>query len=249
MLLKTIRYKDFNGNEREEDFYFNLTPAEITEMELRAKGGLQEVLGRIIKEQDSEKMIEYFKSIIRSSYGVKSTDGRNFTKSDRAWEEFASTNAYSKLFMELATNDIAASNFIKGIMPSKSEIDEYTKDVKSMPDSNIASFPEVRPAIEPPVKYDEAALNELVEKRTAERLKELSNNVSAMESQALDALVREKVAERMKELSNTSVLESQALNELIGRKVAETTSSMPTDPTTIPNVIASNMGLPGRPDE
>lgn len=248
MLLKTISYKDFNGNEREEDFYFNLTPAEITEMELRAKGGLQEVLGRIIKEQDSEKMIEYFKSIIRSSYGVKSTDGRNFIKNDRAWEEFESTNAYSKLFMELATNDIAASNFIKGIMPSKAEMDEYTKDIKPMTDSNITSFPEVKSAAEAPVKYDEAALNELVEKRTVERLKELSNNVSAMESQALDALVREKVAERMKELSNTSVLESQALSELIEKKLAAN-SPTPPDPTTLPNVIASNMGLPGRPDE
>ena len=32
MLKKTISYVDYNGTKRTEDFYFNLTKAEISEM-------------------------------------------------------------------------------------------------------------------------------------------------------------------------------------------------------------------------
>ena len=40
MLKKTITYTDYNDNERTEDFYFNFSKAELTEMELSTVGGL-----------------------------------------------------------------------------------------------------------------------------------------------------------------------------------------------------------------
>ena len=118
MLKKTIEYKDFNGVDRKEDFYFNLSKAEIMEMEMSKKGGLAEEIQRIISAQDAPAIIEVFKELLLKSYGVKSPDGRRFIKSQELREDFEQTEAYSILFMELATDADAASKFINGIVPS-----------------------------------------------------------------------------------------------------------------------------------
>lgn len=119
MLKKTITYEDFNGNTRTEDFYFNLTQAEVVEMQLSTSGGFDKMLTNIINAQDEPSLIKEFKKIIKASYGVKSSDGRKFIKNDEVFEDFASTEAYAKLFVELATNDEAASEFVNGIMPKQ----------------------------------------------------------------------------------------------------------------------------------
>lgn len=117
MVTKKIKYTDFNGDEREEEFMFNLTPAEIMEMELGTTGGFADSIRKIIVAQDTPQIIEVFKMLILKAYGQKSADGRRFIKSDELVKEFTETNAYSKLFMELATNDEEAAAFINGIMP------------------------------------------------------------------------------------------------------------------------------------
>lgn len=118
MLKKTIKYVDYNGVEREEDFYFNLTKAEISEMELEIPGGMSEMLKRITKAQDTPTLVKIFKDLILRSYGEKSDDGKRFIKSTELREAFSQTEAYSELFMELATNADAASAFVNGIIPS-----------------------------------------------------------------------------------------------------------------------------------
>lgn len=120
MLKKTISYIDYDGNKRTEDFYFNLTKAECMEMELGTTGGLQRMLERIISEQDNKKIVEIFKMIILRAYGEKSPDGKHFYKSPEISSAFSSTEAYSELFMELATDADAASKFIQGIVPEVS---------------------------------------------------------------------------------------------------------------------------------
>ena len=117
MVVEKIKYTDFNGLEREEDFMFNLTEAEITEMELTTDGGLSDSIKKIIAAQDTPEIIKVFKMLLLKSYGEKSADGRRFVKSDKLSEEFSQTNAYSQLFMKLATDDKAAVAFINGIMP------------------------------------------------------------------------------------------------------------------------------------
>ncbi len=119
MIKKTVTYIDFNENERTEDHYFNLTEAELTEMELSLNGGLSQLLEKILQENDHKQIIEYFKKIVLMAYGKKSLDGRQFVKSDEIRQEFASTAAYSEIFMELATDADAASAFVNGIMPRK----------------------------------------------------------------------------------------------------------------------------------
>ena len=119
MLKKTITYTDYNGTTRKEDFYFNLTQAEVTELEVSVEGGLVEQINRIVAAQNGKVIIETFKDIILRAYGEKSPDGRRFIKNQEVRDAFAQTEAYSNLFMELATDAKAASEFVNGIVPPK----------------------------------------------------------------------------------------------------------------------------------
>lgn len=117
MLKKTITYLDYNDVERTEDFYFNLTKAEITEMEMSTTGGLSEKIQNIVQAQDIPEIIKIFKELVLKAYGVKSPDGKRFIKKEELTEAFSQTEAYSQLFMELATDADAAAKFINGITP------------------------------------------------------------------------------------------------------------------------------------
>ena len=118
MIKKTITYKDFNDIERTEDFYFHLMESEILEMEMGVKGGLTEMIKKIIAAQDSPRLIELFKDLVFKAYGEKSADGRQFMKSPELSKAFSETPAYSIIFMELATDDKKASEFVNGIIPA-----------------------------------------------------------------------------------------------------------------------------------
>lgn len=127
MLKKTIKYTDYNDNEREEDFYFNLTKAEVAEMELSINGGLAALIDKITKEADNAAIIELFKDLILRSYGEKSLDGKYFIKNDEVRTAFSQTEAYSELFMELATETNAATEFVNGIIPQMPTGDDTVK--------------------------------------------------------------------------------------------------------------------------
>lgn len=126
MLKKTITFTDYNGVERTEDFYFNLNKAEVMEMEMGTTGGFAEMINGIIAAKDVPALISIFKDMILKAYGQKSPDGRRFIKSKELSEEFSQTEAYVSLYMELATDDEAAANFVNGIMP-KDLVNEVQK--------------------------------------------------------------------------------------------------------------------------
>lgn len=125
MIKKTIAYVDYNGEDREEDFYFNLNKAELLEMNLSRDGGMQQHIENIIKTKDTVKIAEIFKKILRASYGVRSEDGKRFVKFVQdeyghkrfLFDDFEQTPAYEILYMELATDDKAASDFINAVLP------------------------------------------------------------------------------------------------------------------------------------
>lgn len=117
MLKKTITYTDYNGSERTEDFYFNLSKAEVMEMEMSTSGGLAEMITRIVAAQDAPAIIKIFKDLVLKAYGEKSPDGKRFIKSEEIATAFSQTEAYSQLFMELATDADAAAAFVNGIVP------------------------------------------------------------------------------------------------------------------------------------
>lgn len=119
MIKETIKYENFDGVEITEDFYFNLTKAEITEMQLSTAGGFDEMVKKIIAAQDTPALISIFKELILKAYGEKSADGKRFMKKGgELAAAFAETNAYSELFMKLATDSDAAARFINGVVPA-----------------------------------------------------------------------------------------------------------------------------------
>jgi len=127
-------YIDFNGVERTEDFYFNLSKAEIADMELSTTGGIKDMVNKILEAKDQAKLVSLFKDLIRMAYGVKSEDGRNFIKNDKVREDYFSTNAYSDLYMELATNDQFASQFFEAILPvTATDSEPNTDNAKELP--------------------------------------------------------------------------------------------------------------------
>lgn len=118
MIKKTVTYRDYNDVERTEDFFFNLTQAELMEIEMSTSGGLVEMINRIVSAQDAPAIIKIFKELILKAYGIKSPDGKRFEKNDKIRAEFEQTQAYSQIFMELATDADAASKFVNGIIPA-----------------------------------------------------------------------------------------------------------------------------------
>lgn len=128
MFKKTIEYTDYNGEKRKEDFYFNLNKAELMEMQLSQNGGLQNHLMRIIKTKDTPELVKMFKDIILMAYGEKSPDGKKFMKSEEIRRDFECSEAYSELFMELATNSDSAAEFVNALLPSDYRASESDKE-------------------------------------------------------------------------------------------------------------------------
>lgn len=126
MLKKTITYQDYNGNEITEDFYFNLSKAEVTEMELSRTGGLSKYIERIVAAKDVPAIINEFKYLVLKSYGVKSEDGKRFIKSEELSQAFAQTEAYTELFVELVSDAEAAVKFVNGIIPNPKGVENKT---------------------------------------------------------------------------------------------------------------------------
>ena len=117
MLKKTIAYTDFNGEQQEEAFLFNLTRAELVELEMSHQGGLSEAMKKLIETEDGKMIMQTMKDIILRAYGKRSIDGKRFVKTQELRDEFESTEAYSVLFMELVTNAELAAEFVSGLLP------------------------------------------------------------------------------------------------------------------------------------
>ena len=115
MLKKTITYTDYNGNERTEDFYFNLSKAELTEWDFLENGGLVDKFTKISNAKDMAEIYKAFKSVLQKAYGVKSDDGKRFMKSDELFRAFEESEAYSELIMDLLSNEQKALDFVNGL--------------------------------------------------------------------------------------------------------------------------------------
>ena len=135
MLKKTITYTDYDGLERTEEFRFNLTKAELMDMELTTVGTFSKLMQKIIDEKDMVRLAKYFKELILKSYGVKSDDGKRFIKSPELSEAFSQTEAYSELYMELLSNSDYAVKFIQQVMPKDLDQNEV------VPAGNVTVLP------------------------------------------------------------------------------------------------------------
>ena len=129
MLKKTITYTDFNGNERTEDHYFNLLKTEPLKIAMDLPDGVTDAIDkdlednteesakRLVEKLGNKGVMEFIEDLIRRSYGKKSEDGRSFIKKPELTEEFMQSPAYDEFYMEMMTNDVAAANFVTGVLP------------------------------------------------------------------------------------------------------------------------------------
>ena len=117
MYKKTVTYEDYNGDTRTESFYFNFSKAELVTMEASKPGGYSSYLKHIAEEQDPAKLVAIFKELLLGSYGEKSEDGRRFVKSKELTDAFEQHPAFSEIYMELATDSVAAAEFVKKVLP------------------------------------------------------------------------------------------------------------------------------------
>lgn len=129
MIKETVTYTDFNGVERTETFYFHFSKAELLEMEMSVEGGFTERIQRIIDAKDQVTLIKVIKNFVLDAYGVKSPDGKRFQKNDEIRTAFLECPAYSEIFMKLATDDVAAAEFVKGVVPDDMK-EQVAKDLK-----------------------------------------------------------------------------------------------------------------------
>lgn len=118
MVKKTITYTDYDGTERTEDFYFNLTKAELLELQLSMEGGMRAYIERIMASKSQLDLVKLFKDILLLSYGKKSDDGRLFLKNDAIREEFEAHPVYSQIYMELALDAAKAAEFVNSLIPA-----------------------------------------------------------------------------------------------------------------------------------
>lgn len=125
MYKETRTYNDYNGRSRTEDFYFNLTKAEVFELEISYEDGVSEWLETLVKTKNVVELADTFKTILLKAYGRKSADGRMFEKIDKDGHklanDFAQTEAFSDMYMELAFDSEKASKFFNGIFPTFTE--------------------------------------------------------------------------------------------------------------------------------
>lgn len=132
MLKKTITYQDLDGNELTEDFYFNLSKAELTMLRYSETGGLDTFIKNIVATRDGKRLMELFRKLILDSYGERGLDGKRFVKSKEISDAFSQTDAFTNLFMELVTDDEAAANFVIGILPSDMAAQIDVKDLPKL---------------------------------------------------------------------------------------------------------------------
>lgn len=129
MIKETITYVDYNGLERTEDFYFNMSKTELLRMEQDKQGSFSGVLEKFIKAKDQSELFDAIEKFIYKAYGVKSPDGRRFEKDNKLSDAFFQSPAYEVLFDKLSTVPDYAYNFVMGIVPA-----ELSKQATENPD-------------------------------------------------------------------------------------------------------------------
>lgn len=126
MYVKPITYTDYDGVQHTDKFYFNISKAELIEMDASETGGLTKRLQEIVDANETADIFRRVKSIILKAYGRKSPDGKRFIKSPEMSQEFEQTEAYSELIMEFMQNPKSFEEFMRHTLP-KVDVEETTK--------------------------------------------------------------------------------------------------------------------------
>lgn len=160
MLKKTMTYTNLDGQEVTEDFYFNMTKAELIKLQLREGEGFQDYITQVVNAGNGTAIVETFEKLVGLSYGEK-IDGR-FVKKPGAFEAFMSTEAYSDFFYELVTSAKAGAEFINAVMPK--DLVEQANAARPATHRNVFDeqpVQDVAPAQSPETMSDDELLRQL----------------------------------------------------------------------------------------
>ncbi len=133
MVKRKVTYRDFDGEERTDVFYFNLTEAELTEIELEYDGDMSNKLQIMRENRDGRGMFSLITNLILRAYGEKTSDGKRFVKNAEMREAFAASEAYSELLKGLLEDENKLTAFIAAIMPEdiRTKIEENLNEKKA----------------------------------------------------------------------------------------------------------------------
>lgn len=137
MIKKTVNYEDFNGEKVTEDCYFNLSKAELLEMNFEKAGGLDNYAKSIINARDVATMMAIYKELLLKAYGVKTPDGKHFMKNEQIRMEFECSPAYSEIYTELISDEKAAAEFFNGVIPKDLADDPQIKKIINKEGTNV----------------------------------------------------------------------------------------------------------------
>lgn len=136
MFSITKTYTDYNEVEKTETFWFNLNKAELMQLALGPKGGLEGVIEEITRTTDTGRVLDLIKEILLMSYGRKTPDGR-FAKTDDDGHkyalEFEQTAAFDEIYVDLFNDVDSLIAFVNGVVPAKlrDDVSSETAKVKS----------------------------------------------------------------------------------------------------------------------
>lgn len=130
MIKRTINYTDFDGNQRTEDAYFNMTrtellafsfdiPDDVTNAVNANNVDIEAAGAKLLEKLGKSGIFNFVKDLVFKAYGKKSEDGRRFIKSNEFSTEFTQTLAYDEFMIDLFSDDKKATEFINGIIPAE----------------------------------------------------------------------------------------------------------------------------------
>lgn len=147
MIKKTITYTDFNGNERTEELYFNMTKSELAKFALQKMPSdmvegidknadpdsidLEAAGAKMLEKLGGAGYFEFIENLVLAAYGVKSEDGRRFIKDPKVTEEFRQTQAYDDFLIQILNDEAEQTAFINGVIPAEA-LQQATKN-KALP--------------------------------------------------------------------------------------------------------------------
>ncbi len=132
MVTEKIEFTNYNGEKDTETLYFNLSPVELTELELSESEGLSNKIQKLIKEKNNREIYKTFKNIVLLAYGVKSPDGKQFIKSEKLSQDFVQTAAYEEFMWSLMSDETKAANFINELTAKANKLTALQDSKKNL---------------------------------------------------------------------------------------------------------------------
>lgn len=114
---RTISFKNLDGQDVSEDWYFSLDEADAAELDLAHRKDLAEYLADIDKNKNTKEMLNVWRALLFASVGKR--DGNLLVKDETTLRQFKFGGAYKQMFAELVESPDAGAEFFVSIMPDK----------------------------------------------------------------------------------------------------------------------------------